>query len=162
MREHDRCRHQFFRVIARKSKHETLIARALLGAFLALRLLRIHALRDVVRLVGDDGINKNLLRVKYVVIVDVTNVAHRLAHDLVDRDDVFQMRPLRQIRNGDLAADDHYVAFRVRLAGDPASAVASEAGIEHGIGNGIANFVGVTFTNGFGRKDKTAEHVKGI
>ena len=49
MREHDRRRHQFRRFVAGETKHQTLIARALLGVPFALRLACIHALRDIRR-----------------------------------------------------------------------------------------------------------------
>ena len=86
-------------------------------------LLRIDALRDVGRLGGDDVVDENLLRRENVVVVHVTDLAHGIAHDLVDRDDVFQMLALRQIRNRDFAADDDDVALRVGLAGDAALAI---------------------------------------
>ena len=47
MREHDRRRHQFRRVVAGKTEHETLISRALLGRLFPFRLLGIDTLRDV-------------------------------------------------------------------------------------------------------------------
>ena len=158
VREHDRRRHQFRRVVAGETEHQALVARALLGAFLALGLLRIHALGDVVRLIGDDGVDENLLRVKHVVVVHVTDFAHGIAHDLIDRDDVFQMLALRQIRDGDLAADDHDVALRVGLAGDAALAILPQAGVQDGVGNGVANFIRMTFADGFGSKNEASEH----
>jgi hypothetical protein len=109
-------------------------------------------------LVCDNRVNEDLLRVKDVVIVDVTDVPHRLAHDLVDRDDVLEVLPLRQIGDGDLAADYDDVAFRVGFAGNPALAVLPEASVEHGVGDGVANFIRMAFAHGFGSKNKASEH----
>ena len=125
---------------------------------LSLGLLRIHALGDVVRLIGDDGVNENLLGVKNVVIVDVTDLAHGIAHDLIDRNDVFQMLALRQIGDRDLAADDDDVALGVGLAGDAALAILPQAGVEDGVGNGVANFIRMAFAHGFGSKNETSKH----
>ena len=124
----------------------------------ALRLLRINALGDIVRLIGDDGVNENLLGVKDVVVVDVADVPHGFAHDLVNRDDIFQMRAFRQIRNRDFTTDDDDVALRVGLAGDAAPAILPKTGVKDGIGNGVANFIRMTFANGFGSKNEAAEH----
>ena len=107
-------------------------------------------------------LTKIFFGVKHVVVVDVTDLAHRIAHDLVDRDDVFQMLALRQIRNRDLTADDHDVALGVGLAGHAALAILPEAGVQDGVGNGVANFVRMAFANGFGSKNETSKHVLGI
>ena len=61
-------------------------------------------------------------------------------------------------RNRDLAADDDQVALGVGLAGDAAVFVLGQTGVEDRVGNRVANFIGVTFTNGFGRKDETTSH----
>ena len=92
MREHDRGGHQFFRVVAGKPEHQPLIARALFGGLFPFRFLRIDALRDVVRLIGDDGVDENFARVKNVVVVHVANFAHGIADDFVDRNDVLELR----------------------------------------------------------------------
>ena len=90
---------------------------------------------------------------KNVVVVHVTDFAHRIPHDV----DVIEFCFAR-----DFSADDHDVALGIRLAGDAAFLIYRETRIENGIGNSIANFVRVTFTHGFGSKDKTAEHAKEI
>ncbi len=82
MREHDRRRHQFRRLVAGKTEHQTLVARALLGVAFAFRIARVHALRDVGALAGDDVLNVDLVGVKNVVVVHVTDLAHGIAHDL--------------------------------------------------------------------------------
>ena len=84
MREHDRRRHQFRRLVAGKTEHQTLIARALFGVSFAFRLACIDALRDVRALARDDVLNDNLVGMKHIVVVHVTDLAHGIAHDLVD------------------------------------------------------------------------------
>ena len=103
-------------------------------------------------------LTKILSGVKNVVVVDVTNVANSFAHDLIDRNDILEVGGFRQIRNGNFAADDDDVALGVSLARDAAAFVTGDAGVEHGVGNSVANFVGMTFADGFGSKDETAEH----
>ena len=53
---------------------------------------------------------------------------------------------------GDFAADDDDVAFGVGLASDAAVRILRQAGVEHRIGNGVANFVRMAFADGFGEK----------
>src|SRR5688572_30811007 len=95
---------------------------------------------------------------KNVVVVDVADVPHRFAHDLVDRNDILEMLALRQIRDRDLPADYDDVAFRVGFAGHPALLVLPEAGVEDGVRNGVANFIRMAFAYGFGSKNKASEH----
>jgi len=149
MREHDRRRHQFRRVVARETKHQTLIARPLLRRFLPLGSLRVHALGNIRRLARDDVLHEKAIGVENVVIVDIADLAHGIAHDL----DVIESR-LRC----DLTADDDDVAFGVSLAGHPALAVLPQASVEHSIGNGVANFIRMAFAYGFGSKNEASEH----
>ena len=90
-------------------------------------------------------LTKIFFGVKHVVVVHVTDLAHGIAHDLVDRNDVFQVLALRQIRDRDLAADDDDVALGVGLAGDAALAILPKTGVQDGVGNGVANFIRMTF-----------------
>ena len=108
-------------------------------------------MRDVGRLRRDDVLNENPVGMKHIIVVHVTDFAHRIPHDV----DVIEFRLARYF-----AANNDDIALSVGFAGDTASLVDREAGVEHGIGNGIANFIRVTFTHGFGRKDKTTEHLK--
>ena len=86
---------------------------------------------------------------KNVVVVHVTNLAHRVANDL----HVIEVRFSR-----DLAANDDDVAFCISLAGNTTMSVVCQAGIEHRIRNRIANFIGMTFTNRLGRKNIATWH----
>ena len=64
----------------------------------------------------------------------------------------------RVLSPSDLAPNDYEVALRVSFTGDPAPAVLPQAGVEDSVGNGVANFVRMTFANGFGSKNETTEH----
>ena len=75
---------------------------------------------------------------------DRTNVHHRIKGGAFD------------FRDGDFAAYHDGVAFHKGLAGDAAGLVNAEAGVEHGIRDGVADFVGMAFANGFGGKNVTA------
>jgi hypothetical protein len=48
------------------------------------------------------------------------------------------------------------MALSEGLASDAALRVLPDAGIEHGVGDGVADFVRMTFANGFGSKNETA------
>ena len=119
---------------------------------------RIHALRNVDALTGDDVLNVNFVGVKNIVLIHVADLTDGVAHDLIDRHDRFKRLVVRQIRNRDFAADDDRVALGEGLASDPAMGILRQARIKHRIGNGVANFVGVTFPDGFGRKNVTTRH----
>ena len=81
VREHDRRRHQFRRLVARVAEHQALVARALLRVLLALGLARVHTLRDVRRLAGENDIHEHLVRMEHVVVVHVADLANGLARD---------------------------------------------------------------------------------
>ncbi len=46
---------------------------------------------------------------------------------------------------GDFAAHDDHVAFGVSFAGHAAARVLRQVGVQHRVGNGVANFVGMPF-----------------
>ncbi len=67
---------------------------------------------------------------------------------------------LRQIGDGDFTADDDGVALGEGLAGDARGLILGEAGVEDGVGDGVANLVGMTFADGLRGKNKTTGHRK--
>ena len=111
-------------------------ARALLRRFLALRLPRIDSLRDVRRLPGQVIVDEDAVGVKHVILVHVTDLADRRAHDGL----VIELG-LR----GDLTREDHHVGFDHGLAGHTAGAVLRQAGVQHAVGDEIRDFVGMSF-----------------
>ena len=122
----------------------------MLGRFFAVGLAGIYALGDVAAL-GRDGVeDEHAIGMEDIIIVCVANVADRLAGDGVEIEPRF---------GRDLASDDDQITFGIGLAGDTAGRILRQAGVEHRIGDGIANFVRVALAHGFGRKDVVFAHV---
>jgi hypothetical protein len=149
MGEHDWRRHQFGRFIGGVTKHQALVASALFGGFFSFRGAVVDTLGDVLALAGDDVHHEDTIGVENVVVIHVTDIANGIADDL----DVIQLGV-----RGDFAADNHDVAFGVRFAGHAAARILGQAGVKHSIGNGIADFVRMTFPDRFGRENKTSIH----
>ena len=80
-----------------------------------------------------------------VVVIYVADLAHAFADDFGDRKNRFERTILRQIRNRYFAANNNRMAFCVGFAGDATVSILSEASVEDGIRNGVANFIGMTF-----------------
>ena len=141
MGEHDRSWHQFGRFVAGVAEHQSLVASALFRGFFAFGFFGIDSLGDVGRLGSDDVLHENLVGMKDIVVVHVADFPHGIADDL----DVIEFG-----FSGDFSADDGDVAFHVGFASDPTGGILSEAGIQHGIRNGVGHFVGMAFANGLG------------
>ena len=113
-----------------------MIARALLGGFLAFRFLRINPLRNIRRLPREVVIDKNGIGVEHIVAIDVTDVANRGPND----------RFIIKLGLGrDLTSQDDHVRFDHRLASHAAGAILRQASVEDAIGNKVSHFVGMTF-----------------
>ena len=158
MRKHDWRRHQLRGFIAGEPEHQPLVAGALFRMAFAFGLGRIYALGDIRALTGNNVLNPDFICMKDVVVVDVSDLAHGITDDLIDRHHGFKRSPLGQVWDGDLAADDNGIALGKGFAGDAAGSIATEAGVENGIRNGIADLVGMAFTDGLGRENETTEH----
>src|SRR6266699_2997521 len=141
MRKHDRRGHQFRRLVAGIAEHQALVAGALFGSLLAVSSTGIHALRNVGRLLGDDVGDENFIRMKNVVIIHVTNLAHGIANDL---------HVIEFCLGGNFASNDYDVALGIGLTRHATVAILRETGIEDGIRNRVANFIGLAFGDGFG------------
>jgi len=139
--EHDRRGHQFGRFIAGVTKHQALVAGTLFVGLLTLGFAGVHALGDVGGLLGDNYIYKHAVGMKDVIVIDIADLADGRARDL----DEIQVR-LR----GDLTADDDDVGFDVGFAGDAGKLVLREAGVQHGVRNGVRHFVRMALADGFG------------
>ena len=74
--ERNRCRHQFRRFIARKAKHQTLIARALLVSAFSFGSSSIDTLLDVPRLLAHFADHPARVGVKNAIAVYVPDVAN--------------------------------------------------------------------------------------
>ena len=149
---HDRRGHQFGRLVAGVAEHESLVARTLLGGLLAIGLLGVDPLGDVGALGGDDVVDEDGVCVEDVVAVVVADLTDRIADDLSKIQDRLEGL-LAELGNGDLTADHHDVALGIGLAGNAAHRIECQAGIEDGVGNGVADLVGMALADGFGRED---------
>ncbi len=83
-----------------------------------------------------------------VVIIDVSDFADGFAND----GGVVEVG-----LGGDFAPNDDDVTFGVGLARDARGGIDGEAGVEDGVGDGVADFIGVAFTDGFGGENVTAQ-----
>ena len=106
MRKHDRRGHQFWRLVAGIAEHQALVAGALFGSLLAVSRTRIHALRNIGRLPGDDVGDENLIRMKNVVVIHIADLAHGIANEL---------HVIEFCLGGNFASDDYDVALGVGL-----------------------------------------------
>ena len=138
------CRHQLFRLVASVAEHQALVA----GAFFA------DAVCDVGGLFVDTIIDAKLLPVKALLFV-----AQRLHDFLRARAHLFG-------RDGGVRAHfacQHDAVGRCHtFDGDARGAVLFQVQIEDGIGDTIANFVGVSFGDGLARKKVLAHSVKNL
>jgi hypothetical protein len=151
--KHDRRGHELGRFVARVAEHDSLVAGSLLGGLFAFGFLGVNALCDVLRLRGQVVVDEECVGVENVVVVHVSNAAHRVADDLADIDHLVDRLGgagllVLQLRNRDFSADYDDVAFRECLASHAARFVHRKAGVENGVGNRVADFVRMAFTNG--------------
>ena len=149
VREHDGRGHEFGGFIGGIAEHEALVAGTLLGGLFALGLAGVHALGDVGGLLGDDDIDEYFVGMKHVVVVYITDFPDRLAGDADE---------VELGLRGDFAADDDDIGLHVSLARDAAELVLGEASIQHGVGNGVGDFVRMAFAHGLRGKDVTIAH----
>ena len=158
VRIHDRRGHELGRFIAGITEHDPLVPGTLLGVLLAVRLFRVHTLRDVGRLGGQVVVDENPVGVEHIVIVHITDATHGLTDHAVQIDHRTDGL-LADLGNGDFTAHHDDVALHKGLAGHAALGVHLQAGVQDGIGNGVANLVGMAFTDGLGGKNVGAHGV---
>ena len=149
MGEHDRGGHQFGRFIASVTEHQSLITGSLLGLLLAFGRLGIDALRDVGRLLRDDGVHEHLVRMKHIVVVHVADFADGFAG---------QLREIQLGLGRDFTAHDHDVRLHVSLTSHAAELVHRETRVQDRVRNGICDLVRMAFADGLRRKDESIAH----
>ena len=93
--------------------------------------------------------NRKSGSVKSTIAVHITNVADRGANPLLKVN-------LRVA--GNFTGQHDEISLGQRLAGDAAQGILLETRIENGIADGVADFIRMTFGDGFGRKNVTARH----
>ena len=145
MRERDGQRHELARFVAGVAEHHALVSGAVgeivaLAALLALeRLVDAHC--DIGGLLVDGREHRAGLAVKAELRAVVADVAHDVAHDLRDVD---------VAARGDLAHDENKAGRGGALARDVAVGVLFENGVEHRVGDLIADLIGMAFGDAFG------------
>src|SRR4029077_4149797 len=125
------------------------IARALLGSVFSLRRCFIDPLFNVARLLRHFPDHAAGVGVENAIAIDVADVANGGAY------------PLLKIKlriAGYLPGKHDEVSLGKGLAGDATQRIRFETGVENVIADGVADFIGMTFGDGLGRKDVTAGH----
>ena len=142
VRVEDRHRHELRRLVARKSVHETLIARALLEIE---ALALVHPLRDVCGLpvVGDQHRARAIVETGRGIVV-----ADTLDH--VARD----FGVIEGGACGDLPRHHDEAGGAERFGRDAPVLVLGEHGVQYGVGDLVGDLVGVAFGNGLGSEEE--------
>ena len=149
--QRDRQRHQLFCLAAGIAEHHALVAGAVLqlGVRVLLALQRaVHAERDVAGLLVDVGDDAAGVAVKAVLGPVIADGADDFARDL---------RDVHIAARGDLAHDMDETGGNGRLAGDAAVGVLLQDRVEHGVGDLVADLVGMPFGDGFGGEKIVAQ-----
>ena len=121
----------------------------MLSRLLAFRGLGIHALLNVGALGGDGVQDQHPIGVKDVIIVRIADFTDCLAGNRIEVG----------LRFGRDFPSHHYqIGLGVGFARYAAARILRQTGIQHGIGNGIADFVRMAFADGLGRKDVVLAH----
>ena len=148
MRQGDGQRHELGRLVAGVAEHHALVAGAVGEVVAAAALLELEALvyahGDVAALLVDGGEHGAGVAVKAVGGVVVADVLEYAAGDPGD---------VHVAAGGDLAHDEDHAGGRGALAGDVAVGVLLKDGVEHGVGNLVADFVGMSLGYGLGSEE---------
>ena len=151
MRKHDRRRHVFGRLVTGVTKHDALVASALLGCVFALSGRRVDSLGNVRTLPRQVIIDEDVVSMKNWIVVGV------LIADIADRR-TYHLIVIKLGRSGDLARHRNHIALHQRFAGHPALRVLGQTRIQDAVGNIICHLVRVPFTNGFGTEFECNAH----
>ena len=127
--------HPLRRFVAGKAEHHALIACA--GRSVVIRIVNAHS--DIRGLPPHGDHDIAAVAVEAHLGAVIACVADGLAGDLGDVD---------AGGRGDLAHDEHHAGRRRRLAGDAAHGVLLEHGVEHAVGDKVAQLVGMALCNG--------------
>ncbi len=139
--------HQGGGLVAGVPEHHPLVAGAdliqfLRGHFAALLLQRvIHAQGNIRALAADGGENRAGVAVEALLAAVVADLLDHLADELIEVDECL---------GGDLAEHHHEAGLGHRFASHPAARVLLQAGVQHGVGDLVAEFVGMPFRHRLG------------
>jgi len=151
MGKKDGCRHELWRLVAGKPEHHALVARALFPRIF-FETTALDPLRDIRRLVVDRVEHRHRLPVEPVIRIIIAYVAHYRTCDFLNVD----IGPGRN-----LAAHKDHSRCGEAFARDMAVLVFRKTGVEHRVGNLVADLVGMAFRYRFGCKwtKKSLSHV---
>ena len=126
-----------------------MIASALFRSTLSVSWSLIDSLFDIAGLLAHFTNHPAGIGVKNAIAIDISDVADAGAHALLK----VKLRVA-----GYLAGDDDEIAFGECFASHAAQRILLKTSVENVIADGIADFIGVTFGDGFRRKDVTTRH----
>ena len=133
VRQRNGQRHQLRRLAAGVAEHHALVARAARG----------HAHGDIGALLVDIGKHGACVRVKAVFGAGITDVPHNVAHNLLEIHIAFR---------GDLTHDMHKARTGSHLTGHTAVRVFFQQRVQNGVGDLVADLIGMPLGDGFGGK----------
>ena len=146
--EGDGQRHELGSVVAGVAEHHALVAGAVFEVVTGLTLLELERLvdahGDVAGLLVNGGEYGAGVVVETVGGVVVAYLAHDFACDL---------RDVNVAAGGNLAHDVDHARGGGALAGDVAQGVLFEYGVQNGVGDLVADFVGMSFGDGLGSEE---------
>ena len=134
--------HQLCRLVTGVAEHHALVARAVVQlGFLVVLVFQgfVHAQGDVGGLLVDGGDDAAGVTVETVFAPVIANVPDHLPGDFVN---------VHIAAGGDLAHDVDQARAGRGLTGHPALGVLGQDGVQDGVGNLVADFVGMPLGNG--------------
>ncbi len=136
VRQRDRQRHQLRSLVRRIAEHHPLVARA----------ARVHAHRNVARLLVDGRDHRAGIRIEAIERIVVADGSHRPAHQALEV----------HIRlGGDLTRNHHQPGAGQRLARHPAKRVLCQTRVQNRVRDLVGNLVRMSLGHGFTGKQCT-------
>ena len=144
-----RSRHQFLGIVGGVTKHDALVSGSLLGGILVVGRIRIHALRDVLRLLAkkvheEEAIGIKLRSIGILGVIGVRFVVANLTDSLAGHFFVIELGPGR-----DFTGNGEDIVLHKSLTSHAGLGVLLKAGVEDSVGHGITDFVWMPFGDGF-------------
>ena len=137
MRQRDRQRHQFRRIVAGKAEHQPLIAGT---DVFSRRCVIVDTLRDIGTLLVDRHHHLARVGTDSHFVIGVADIADHVAHDFLIIDDRL---------GGDFTGNHRQAGRHHRFAGDAAVGVLGQQGVQDAVGNLVSQFVRMSHADGF-------------
>ena len=133
-------RHKLFRFIACITEHHTLVSRTL---FFVKALAFGNALRNIGRLLMHRHQNPAALRIEAEIRIVIADFGDGLTNNALNVNDGLA---------GDFARNDHEARGHQGLAGNAGVSVLRKHRVEDGVGNLVADLIGMSLRHAFGSK----------